>query len=157
MCFHPSAFIPPFIVTTHIAMSKFELHPRLAADTFDLGQLQLCRVLLMNDANYPWLILVPQRSGLREIFELNANEQAQLIHESSHVARLMAAHFKADKMNIAALGNMVPQLHIHHIARHTHDLAWPAPVFGAHPQRPYSCDVLNKQRHDFRTLLSLEA
>lgn len=96
----------------------------------------------MNDANYPWLILVPQRPGLREIFELNTDEQTQLIHESSHVARLMHAHFQADKINIAALGNMVPQLHIHHIARYKADLAWPAPVWGRVPAAPYSIEQL---------------
>lgn len=123
-------------------MTDFELHPQLAADTIEIGQLSLCRVLLMNDANYPWLILVPQRPGLREIFELNTDEQTQLIHESSHVARLMHAHFQADKINIAALGNMVPQLHIHHIARYKADLAWPAPVWGRVPAAPYSIEQL---------------
>ena len=134
-------------------MTDFELHPQLAADTIEIGQLTLCRVLLMNDANYPWLILVPQRPGLREIFELNTDEQIQLIHESSRVAQLMHAHFKADKMNIAALGNMVPQLHIHHIARYKTDLAWPAPVFGAHPARPYPKDRLEQRRNELQAHL----
>ncbi len=134
-------------------MHDFALHPQLAADTIEIGQLALCRVLLMNDANYPWLILVPQRPGLREIFELSTDEQTQLIHESSRVARLMHAHFKADKMNIAALGNMVPQLHIHHIARYKADLAWPAPVFGANPARPYPKDLLEQRCNELQNLL----
>jgi len=119
-------------------MTDFALHPQLAADTIEIGQLALCRVLLMNDANYPWLILVPQRPDLREIFQLNNGEKIQLIHESSRVAQLMSSHFNADKINIAALGNMVPQLHIHHVARYKTDLAWPAPVWGRVPAAPYS-------------------
>jgi len=135
-------------------MHNFELHPQLAADTFEVTRLPLCRVLLMNDANYPWLILVPQRPGLREIFELNTDEQIQLIHESSRVARLMHTHFKADKMNIAALGNVVPQLHIHHIARYTHDPAWPAPVWGRFPGRTYAAKPLEKLLQNIRASLA---
>ncbi|MGD9889367.1 MAG: HIT domain-containing protein [Halothiobacillaceae bacterium] len=134
-------------------MPTFELHPHLAADTIDLGELALCRILLMNDANYPWLILVPQRPNLREIYELDTEAQIQLIHESSHVARCMSTLFKADKINIAALGNMVPQLHIHHIARTTNDPAWPAPVFGVHPARPYSQQALAEQQTTLQALL----
>ncbi|HES77250.1 MAG TPA: HIT domain-containing protein [bacterium] len=136
-------------------MPTFELHPRLAADTVEIGQLSLCRILLMNDANYPWLILVPQRHGLREIYELKREEQTQLIRESSHIAHLMMAHFNADKMNIAAFGNLVPQLHIHHIARYTHDCAWPAPVFGAHPTRPYSSELLQQRRRELQERLKI--
>jgi len=134
-------------------MHDFALHPRLAADTIEIGQLALCRVLLMNDTNYPWLILVPQRPGLREIFELNTDDQIQLIHESSHVAHIMHTHFKADKMNIAALGNMVPQLHIHHIARHVHDSAWPAPVWGCAPTRPYGAAQGQKLAHELARMM----
>jgi len=119
-------------------MSLFELHPRLAADTFEITRLPLCRVLLMNDAHYPWLILVPQRLGIREIHELSDADQIQLIRESSRVARVMSELFKPDKMNIAALGNVVPQLHIHHIARFETDAAWPKPVWGHIPARPYA-------------------
>ena len=84
----------------------------------------------MNDANYPWFILVPQRQGIREIFELSEADQQQLMVESSTLSKAIAGHFKADKINVAALGNMVPQLHIHHIVRYTTDPAWPAPVWG---------------------------
>jgi diadenosine tetraphosphate (Ap4A) HIT family hydrolase len=127
-------------------MPTFALHPQFAADTIDLGQLPLCRVLLMNDANYPWLILVPQRPNLREIFELDETDQQQLMRESSLVARSMSDLFKADKINIAALGNRVPQLHIHHIARYLTDPTWPASVFGAHPARVYPSTILTQRR-----------
>lgn len=115
----------------------FELHPQLAADTHPVGDLALCRVLLMDDAHWPWAILVPRRAAVREIFELGEDDQAQLLRESSLVAQRMAGLFGADKMNVAALGNVVPQLHIHHIARHRGDPAWPKPVWGQLPRRPY--------------------
>ena len=103
----------------------FELDDRLQADTVEIGELSLCRVLLMNDAQYPWVILVPQRENVREVFELSDADQHQLMIESNAVAKAMADHFKAEKMNVAALGNMVPQLHIHHIVRFSNDAAWP--------------------------------
>jgi len=108
----------------------FELHPRLAEDCFVVTDLPLCRLLLMNDSNYPWLILVPRREHIREIFELSDSDQQQLIRESSQVSKVLLSIFAPDKINVAALGNMVPQLHIHHIARYTSDAAWPAPVWG---------------------------
>ncbi|MGC8854254.1 MAG: HIT domain-containing protein [Halothiobacillaceae bacterium] len=86
----------------------------------------------MHDAHYPWLILIPQRSGLRELHELSEDDQFQLMRESSHVARFMTQLFHPEKLNIAALGNLVPQLHIHHIARYSDDPAWPHPVWGAY-------------------------
>ena len=115
----------------------FELDDRLEADTLEIGELSLCRVLLMNDAQYPWVILVPQRDNVREVFELSDADQHQLMIESNAVAKAMADHFKAEKMNVAALGNMVPQLHIHHIARFSNDVAWPKPVWGLHPPMVY--------------------
>ncbi|WP_298720805.1 HIT domain-containing protein [uncultured Oceanisphaera sp.] len=118
-------------------MSEFELHPRLAADTIILGDLPLCRVLLAKDSRYPWLILVPKRADIREIHRLNEEEQLQLIRESCAVARLMETELAADKINVAALGNMVPQLHLHHVARFTRDAAWPDPVWGKHPALAY--------------------
>lgn len=116
----------------------FELHPQLANDCIALGDLPLSRVLLMNDANYPWVILVPRRDNIREIYQLSAEDQQELTRESAMVASTMARLFTADKMNVAALGNMVPQLHIHHIVRRNNDPAWPRPVWGAIPSRPYS-------------------
>lgn len=101
----------------------FSLHPQLAQDTHFVTDLPLCRVLLMNEARYPWLILVPRRENLREIHELLPTDRQQLWEESDHVSRVLTALFQPDKLNIAALGNIVPQLHIHHIARFQTDAA----------------------------------
>ena len=131
----------------------FQLDERLAADTIELGDLTLCRVLLMNDANYPWVILVQRREGLREIFELSAADQQQLLTESSQVASTMAKHFHANKLNVAALGNMVPQLHLHHIARSVNDVAWPKPVWGAVASKPYSADELRQRSEALKRAL----
>lgn len=116
----------------------FKLHPRLAQDCLTVGDFPLCRLLLMNDANYPWFILVPKRESIREIFELSGGDQIQLLHESSLLSKAIADYFRADKINLAALGNVVPQLHIHHIARFATDPAWPAPVWGYTSAKPYS-------------------
>ncbi|TDU26675.1 diadenosine tetraphosphate (Ap4A) HIT family hydrolase [Panacagrimonas perspica] len=116
----------------------FELHPRLAADTFVLGQWPLCTLLLMNDAQYPWCILVPRRAGLREIHDLPDADQQQLLRESSALGRALMQAFGGFKLNVAALGNVVAQLHVHHIVRFDGDPAWPAPVWGKHPARPYT-------------------
>ena len=115
----------------------FELHPQLAKDCLSLGRLPLCRVLLMNDANYPWFILVPEREGLRELHELAEADRRVLWEESALLARALVHAFAPDKLNVAALGNQVPQLHVHHIARYQHDAAWPAPVWGKLPAKPY--------------------
>lgn len=116
----------------------FELHPQLAKDCQLIGRFTLCHLLLMRDANYPWCILVPDRAGITEIYQLSAEDQQQLMRESSLLASSMATLFAADKMNIAALGNIVPQLHIHHIVRQRTDPAWPAPVWGKLPARSYT-------------------
>ncbi len=122
----------------------FKLHPGLEADCITVGSFPLCRLLLMNDASYPWFILVPQRAGIREIFELPEDDQRQLLWESSTLSRIISDHFKADKINVAALGNMVPQLHIHHIVRYESDPAWPAPVWGHAPATPYPEEELSE-------------
>ena len=114
------------------------LHPQLEKDCFVVGRFPLCALLLINDANYPWFILVPQREGVTEIHQLSEEDQQQLIRESSQLATVIEKEFSADKINIAALGNMVPQLHIHHIVRYKTDPAWPAPVWGKCPVVPYS-------------------
>lgn len=116
----------------------FKLHRQLAQDCFELGSFPLCRLLLMNDSNYPWFILVPQREGIHEIHQLAAADQQQLLRESSELARMLAKVFDADKLNIAALGNVVPQLHIHHIVRYRNDPAWPSPVWGKVDVEPYT-------------------
>ena len=116
----------------------FELDPQLARDCISLSRLKLCEVLLMNDATYPWVILVPERAGVSEIYQLAPADRSQLMEESAFVAQAMAQAFAADKMNVAALGNVVPQLHIHHIARHKSDPAWPGPVWGKTKPTPYT-------------------
>lgn len=116
----------------------FALDERLAADTGVVGDLPLCRVLLMRDANYPWLILVPRRPGLRELYQLEAADQQQYQLESNTVAQILMELFSPEKLNIAALGNVVPQLHIHHIVRYSSDPAWPKPVWGCVPATAYS-------------------
>lgn len=119
----------------------FDLHPRLAADCVVVCDLPLCRLLLMDDADYPWCILVPRRVGVRELHELDAADRTALLDEVAQVSALMLRQFTADKMNVAALGNIVPQLHVHVIARHVGDPAWPRPVWGAAPPRPYAAAV----------------
>lgn len=121
----------------------YELHAQLAKDTIQIGQFELCDVLLMNDDRYPWVILVPRRGNVREIHQLSEAEQQRLLQESSFVSQAMTQLFSAHKMNIAALGNMVEQLHLHHVARFTTDFAWPKPVWGIGDAVPYS-DVAAK-------------
>lgn len=110
--------------------ATWSLHPRLAADTAFIGDFALSRLLLSNDAHYPWTILVPRRADIREIHELSEVDQQQLLRESMLLSRALMTAFSPTKLNIAALGNMVPQLHVHHIARYENDAAWPAPVWG---------------------------
>jgi diadenosine tetraphosphate (Ap4A) HIT family hydrolase len=113
------------------------LDPQLARDTLPLGDLVLSRVLLMQDANYPWLILVPRQAGIVEITDLNRDARAALMQEISEAAAALQAVTACDKINVAALGNMVPQLHVHVVARRRTDPAWPKPVFGQVPPRAY--------------------
>jgi diadenosine tetraphosphate (Ap4A) HIT family hydrolase len=109
----------------------WSLHPQLERDTVNIGDLPLSRVLIIKDANYPWLLLVPRRLDVDEILDLDEVEQAQLMTEVTRVARALKAVTDCDKLNIAALGNIVPQLHVHVIARRKTDAAWPRPVWGA--------------------------
>ncbi len=127
-----------------IGWKMFSLDPQLERDTLRLAALPLCDLLLMNDANYPWLILVPRRASIRELIELNDHDQQQYQLESNMTSQLLQGQFKADKLNIAALGNIVSQLHIHHIARFYHDSAWPKPVWGVLPPLAYTPDELAK-------------
>lgn len=130
----------------------FTLHPALVKDCVVVADLPLCTVLLARESRYPWLILVPRRADIREIYELEEGDQLQLWRESGAIARAMADHFQADKMNIAALGNQVPQLHVHHVARYESDPAWPGPIWGAHPTQPYSEEGLEKRLSEVRKL-----
>ena len=127
-------------LTSIQAGNTINIHPQLQNDCQLVGRFPLNHLLLMLDANYPWFILVPDRENIREIYQLDENDQRQLIAESTVLSRAISEQFGADKLNIAALGNLVPQLHIHHIVRYTDDAAWPAPVWGRHPAKPYSED-----------------
>jgi len=131
----------------------FELDGRLAADTFVLGSTSLNRVLLMNDARFPWLILVPERLDVSEPFELSEADQGQLWQESMRLGGAMKAHFAADKINVAALGNQVAQLHVHHIARFHADAAWPGPVWGVGSAVPYEAAAVEALTHELRSVL----
>lgn len=134
--------------------AMFSLHPRLAADTLLLADFPLSQCLLMNDMHYPWLILVPRQENRREIFELSTKDQQQLLRESSWISERLAKHFNADKINIAALGNKVPQLHLHHVVRYENDAAWPAPVWGMHPAQAYTLDNLQMMQGRLREAFS---
>jgi diadenosine tetraphosphate (Ap4A) HIT family hydrolase len=111
-------------------IAMFELHPKLKEDCFVLGDFSLCTLLMMNDHHYPWFILVPKREKIKEAFELTEEEQAQLNKEVIYFSHLVKNSFQAQKMNVATLGNMVPQLHVHVIARFDSDVSWPNPVWG---------------------------
>jgi diadenosine tetraphosphate (Ap4A) HIT family hydrolase len=113
------------------------LDPQLERDTFEIGDMPLCRALLIDDANYPWLLLVPRRRQIVEIVDLDATEQAHLMSEIAQAARSLKAITRCEKINVAALGNVVPQLHVHVVARSRGDAAWPKPVWGAVPPRAY--------------------
>ncbi|MCK5387156.1 MAG: HIT domain-containing protein [Gammaproteobacteria bacterium] len=134
----------------------FTFDPRLLNDCEVLGKFKLCHVLLMRDANYPWCVLVPDRENLIEVFELSQEDQNQLQLESNTLLAFLKNEFNADKMNVAALGNVVSQLHIHHIVRYKTDIAWPAPVWGAFPAKSYEKECLEKLvaklRKGFETL-----
>jgi diadenosine tetraphosphate (Ap4A) HIT family hydrolase len=116
---------------------EFSLDPRLRSDSLELAELELCSLRLMDDRRFPWLLLVPKRPDLREIIDLPAFEQAQLLIEINRAAKALRQLTDAHKLNIAALGNVVPQLHVHVIARFPEDAAWPAPVWGHGSREPY--------------------
>jgi diadenosine tetraphosphate (Ap4A) HIT family hydrolase len=121
--------------------SPWSLHPQLAADTVLVGDLALSRVLLANDANYPWLILVPRRPGITELIDLTEADRRQFMTETDAAARLLKSITACEKLNVAALGNVVAQLHVHVIGRRHSDQAWPKPVWGAVPATAYDSAV----------------
>ncbi|AMO57113.1 hypothetical protein GZ77_00615 [Endozoicomonas montiporae] len=133
-------------------MEEFPLNPQLEKDCVVLGDLPLCRVLLMNDSSYPWCILVPRVTEIEELFQLVDELQIQVALESGILSRYMNDLFEADKMNVAALGNKVRQLHIHHVVRQQNDAAWPEPVWGKVPAQAYSDDELAEMREKFQPL-----
>lgn len=122
-------------------MTEFSLDSRLEGDTLPVGELQLSRVLMMNDARYPWVILVPRRPAIREMIDLDLRDRAMLYREIDAVSEAMQRLFKPLKLNVAALGNVVPQLHVHVIARYETDAAWPKPVWGLGERVPYASDA----------------
>lgn len=132
----------------------FELDSRLVNDTLAMGDFELCRLLLMNDGQYPWFILVPRREAVSELFQLGAADQQLLWKETTALAEVLKDTFGADKMNVAALGNMVSQLHMHVIVRRKDDIAWPAPVWGRHPPVPYSNTEVDEIRRKLRLVLT---
>jgi diadenosine tetraphosphate (Ap4A) HIT family hydrolase len=121
----------------------WSLHPQLHAETVPVCDLALSRLLAMNDANFPWLILVPRRASVSEIIDLG-DEQSMLMNEISLVSRALKDETRCDKLNVAAIGNMVPQLHVHVVARRKDDVAWPKPVWGAVPRRAYEADAMER-------------
>ncbi|MFC3608996.1 HIT domain-containing protein [Stutzerimonas tarimensis] len=132
----------------------FNLDPRLQQDTLVLGDFALCRLLLMNDANYPWFILVPRREEVTELFQLSKQDQRQLWQETTDLAEQLKDVFVADKMNVATLGNLVSQLHMHVIVRNKKDPAWPGPVWGQQPATPYRPEQVETIRTKLQLVLT---
>jgi diadenosine tetraphosphate (Ap4A) HIT family hydrolase len=113
------------------------IHPKLLSDCFVLGYFPLCHLLLSKDANYPWFILVPNKQDISEIYQLSTSDQQQLMNESNTLGECLMTELKGDKLNVAALGNMVPQLHMHVIVRYKTDATWPEPIWGKVASKRY--------------------
>ena len=126
-----------------------DIHPQLVNDCVLLGRLPLCHLLLCNDSHYPWFILVPARVDIREIYQLDASDRQQLLDESCQLSEFLMANYRGEKLNVAALGNQVPQLHLHHIVRYLSDAAWPGPIWGKHPAKAYSAEAIEEIRNLF--------
>ena len=124
------------------ASASFSLHSQLAKDCFELADFPLCKLLLCNDSAYPWFILVPQVNDISDIYQLDWSQQQQLLNESSLLSELLMQVFDGEKMNVAALGNVVEQLHVHHVVRYKTDCSWPKPIWGQQPLTPYSDEDL---------------
>lgn len=131
----------------------FALDQRLQQDTLVIGDFPLCRLLLSNDSNYPWFILVPRIDRISEVFQLDVADQQKLWQETTALAQCLNEGLAADKMNIGALGNVVSQLHVHVIVRKRDDAAWPAPIWGKHPARPYTAEQVAGIHARLRELL----
>ncbi len=128
----------------------FALDPRLQNDCILLGDFPMSRLLLFNDATYPWFILVPRRKQVEEIYQLDEQDQQELWQESALLGRWMSMTFQFDKLNIGALGNVVRQLHLHHVGRSTTDPTWPGPVWGQHPPKTYAAEEIEKIKQQVR-------
>ena len=146
-----------FTSNADLRAANWTLDPLLERDTTAIGDLPLCRALLINDANYPWLLLVPRRHAAVEIIDLEYVEQAQLMTEIGHASRTLKTLTGCDKINVAALGNVVSQLHVHIIARSRGDAAWPRPVWNVAPPKNYDSDDRDKLIATLRQKLTLPA
>lgn len=135
---------------------SFTIDPALIADSHEVGELEFCSLRLMDDSRFPWLILVPHIAGARELIDLDANDQRTLLAEVVAVGRALETLVNPDKLNIASLGNVVPQLHVHVIARYTRDSAWPKPVWGVGERVPYASDRRETLTRDLRSALGLD-
>lgn len=142
-------------MTTPAAEAPFVLDPRLAADTHLIADLDLCRVLLFDDLRFPWLVLVPRRAGLRDLIDLDRDAQHRLFDEVNSASHVLHALAKPDKLNVAALGNVVAQLHVHVIARFVGDAAWPRPVWNVGERTPYQPQEVVRLRDVLRHGLGL--
>ncbi len=134
---------------------EFSLHSQLAKDCFELAELPLCKLLLCNDSAYPWFILVPKVNDITDIYQLDWQQQQQLLNESSLLSELLMQVFSGDKMNVAALGNVVEQLHVHHIVRYKKDASWPKPIWGQQPLTPYTDEELAELKAKLLPQLSI--
>ena len=135
-------------------MTPWQLHPQLANDTVPVVELPLCEVRLMDDANHPWLVLVPKVVDAVELIDLTPSQRTLLNAEIAIASRALKTLFKPDKLNVAALGNLVPQLHVHVIARFHDDIAWPRPVWGAADARPYEPEELIERVRSLASVLA---
>ena len=137
-----------YVMSMSKAFMDFTLHPQLVKDCTLIGDFPLCRVLLAPEKRFAWFILVPKRADIRESYQLTEQDQLTLMRESALFGQAIMSAFDGDKLNIGALGNMVPQLHVHHIVRHKGDAAWPGAVWGYPGAKPYSdadLDVIKDQ------------
>ncbi len=130
----------------------FQLHPDLQRDGIDMGHFPLCKVLLINDSAYPWFVLVPMRREIHDTIDLAPHDYAQLWQESRLFGTGIMQAFDGEKLNVAALGNMTPQLHIHHIVRFYSDAAWPGPIWGYQPRAPYTVSGITAIRRKITDL-----
>jgi diadenosine tetraphosphate (Ap4A) HIT family hydrolase len=137
-----------------IRAMAFTLHPTLARDAVEVARLPLCHVLLMKDRRFPWLILVPERQTVREIHELPPEDRRQLVEEIAVASQALERLFRPAKLNVGALGNIVPQLHVHVVARFETDPAWPGPVWGSGAAVPYTDEELEEMRERLATALN---
>ena len=113
----------------------FELNPRLSADSLLIGEFPLTSLLMMNDSQFPWFVLVPRRNNIKEAYQLNQSDQSVLWQESLNLSRVIMKHFKGDKLNVAVIGNIVSQFHLHHVIRYEKDICWPKPIWGQQPMK----------------------